>query len=104
MQVWNSKTKKANGVALDIDLQSLVGSQTVPFIYEDYVSNQNVAKGIMKLYKTSTKEKQRLSRQVLKYAKTEFDHQKTIDLWHNTMIETLKKFKENNQKWNLIEI
>ena len=103
-QVWNSKTKKANGVALDIDLQSLVGSQTVPFIYEDYVSNQNVAKGIMKLYKTSTKEKQRLSRQVLKYAKTEFNHQKTIDLWHNTMIETLKKFKENNQKWNLIEI
>ena len=103
-QVWDSNTKKANGIALDIDLQSLVGSQTVPFIYEDYVSNQNVAKGIMKLYKTSVKEKQRLSKQVLKYARTEFGHQKTIDLWHNTMIETLKKFKENNQKWNLIEI
>jgi glycosyltransferase involved in cell wall biosynthesis len=103
-QVWNSNTKKANGVALDIDLQTLVGSQTVPFIYEDYVSNKNVAKGIMKLYKTPLKERKRLNKQVLKYAKTEFGHQKTIDLWHNTMLETFKKFKENSQNWNLIEI
>ena len=102
-QVWNSKTKKANGVALNVDLKTLVGSQTVPYIYEDYVSNHNVAKGIMKLYKLSSKEKERLSKQVLKYAKQTFGHQKTVDLWHDTMIDTYNKFKENNKKWDITE-
>jgi len=103
-QVWNSKTKKANGVALDIDLKTLVGSQTVPYIYEDYVSSQTIAAGIMKLYKMNKKEKTRLSKQVLSYARETFNHQNTIDQWHNTMLKTHKKFKENKQKWNLIEI
>ena len=49
-QVCNSQTGGENGVALDIDFKTLVGSQTVPYIYEDYVSNDNVAKGIMRLY------------------------------------------------------
>ena len=103
-QVWNEKTKKANGVALNIDIKTLVGSQTVPYIYEDYVSNINVAKGMMKIYKLSDKEKGKLSRQVLKYAKEIFGHQKTIDQWHETMLKTLKIFKEDNKKLNIIEI
>ena len=93
-QVWNSKTKEANGVALNIDFKTLVGSQTVPYIYEDYVSNENVAKGIMKLYKINSKEKKKLSKKVLTYAKTVFSYQKTIDDWHNTMLETHKRYKE----------
>ena len=103
-QVLNSKTKKANGVALDIDLKTLVGSQTVPYIYEDYVSSQTISTGIMKLYKMNKKEKTRLSKQVLSYARETFNHQSTIDQWHDTMLKTHKKFKENKQKWNLIEI
>jgi glycosyltransferase involved in cell wall biosynthesis len=100
-QVCNSQTGDENGVALDIDLKTLVGSQSVPYIYEDYVSNKSVAKGIMKLYKLSTKEKNRLSKKVLKYANTEFAYQKTIDLWHETMIKTLEKFKSKKQNFDI---
>ena len=45
--------------------------------------NENYTKGIQK---------------VLKYANTAFGHQKTIDLWHNTMLNTLNKFKEKKKK------
>jgi glycosyltransferase involved in cell wall biosynthesis len=100
-QVCNSQTGDENGVALDVDLQTLVGSQSVPYIYEDYVSNKSVSKGIMKLYKMSTKEKSRLSKKVLKYANTEFAYQKTIDLWHETMIKTLEKFKNKKQNFDI---
>jgi len=100
-QVCNAQTGDDNGVALDIDLKTLVGSQSVPYIYEDYVSNKSVAKGIMKLYKMSTKEKNRLSKKVLKYANTEFAYQKTIDLWHETMIKTLEKFKSKKQNFDI---
>ena len=100
-QVCNAQTGDENGVALDIDLKTLVGSQSVPYIYEDYVLNKSVAKGIMKLYKLSTKEKNRLSKKVLKYANTEFAYQKTIDLWHETMIKTLEKFKSKKQNFDI---
>jgi glycosyltransferase involved in cell wall biosynthesis len=100
-QVCNSVVGGENGVALDIDMKTLVGSQNVPFIYEDYVSNQNVAKGMMKLYKMSDKEKTRLSKKVLKYAKTEFGHQKTVDQWHETMLTTLAKFKEKRKTFDI---
>jgi glycosyltransferase involved in cell wall biosynthesis len=100
-QVVNSVTGGENGVALDIDLKTLVGSQTVPFIYEDYVSNENVAKGIMKLYKKSDKEKARLSKKVLKYARGEFGYQKTIDQWHETMLDALEKFKKEKKSFDV---
>lgn len=103
-QVCNARTGGENGIALSIDTKSMVGSQSVPYIYEDYVSTKNTAAGIMKLYKLSKKEKSRLSKQVLKYAKTEFGYQKTIDQWHDTMLDSYNKFKENPKKWKKIKI
>ena len=35
----------------------------------------------------------------LKYAKEEFGKQKSVDAWHNTMLETLEKFK-NRKQWS----
>ena len=97
-QVCNARSGGENGVALDIDLKTLVGSQNVPYIYEDYVSNKNVAKGIMKLYKMPIQYKKKLSSKVLKYANTEFSHQKTIDQWHQTMLKTYEDFKNRKEK------
>ena len=90
-----------NGVALDVELKTLVGSQTVPYIYEDYVSNESVASAIKKLYdKTKTKEqKKKLSDKVLRYANTAFNYQKTIDMWDESMLEAIEEFK-NRKYWS----
>ena len=105
-QVVNDLEGGENGVAMNIDLKTLVGSQTVPYIYEDYVSNKNVANSIMKIFKLNKKEKRKLSKKVLRYAKKQFGHQKTIDAWHDTMTSTLKEFRDtkNNRKWKVIEV
>ena len=103
-QVCNALEGGENGVALNVETKSLVGSQSVPYIYEDYTSNPSIAKGIMKYYNLSELEKNNLKEKVLKYAKTEFSYQKTIDLWHDTMLKTYKNFKENYKSWEKIEI
>jgi len=103
-QVCNALEGGENGVALNVETKSLVGSQSVPYIYEDYTSNPSIAKGIMKYYNLSELEKSKLKEKVLKYAKTEFSYQKTIDLWHDTMLKTYKNFKENYKSWEKIEI
>ncbi len=102
-QVVDHRDNTQNGVALDIDFKTLVGSQTVPFIYEDYVHNENFAKAIMKLYSMSEKDRKALSRKVKDYADTQFNHQKTVDDWHESMIETIEKFSDR-KNWSIEEI
>jgi len=102
-QVINDIEGGENGVALNIDFKSLVGSQNVPYIYEDYVDNKSIAKGIMKFYNTDLKKKNRLSKKVLRYAKKQFNYQKMIDDWHNTMLSTLEKFNKKEKKWDVTE-
>ena len=107
-QVVDHKNGTENGVALPIKVQTLVGSQSVPYIYEDYVDNADVAKGMFRLYKLGKNKtkRDRLKKKVYKYAKNEFSYQKTIDMWHETMLTTMNKFKNNKNKkqWTLTEI
>jgi glycosyltransferase involved in cell wall biosynthesis len=102
-QVCNSIEGGENGVALDIDIKTLVGSQSVPYIYEDYVRNENTAKGIMKLYNMPKHKLKKLSAKVLRYAKNQFGHQKTVDMWHETMIKTFEDFKNKENNWTVTE-
>ena len=104
-QVVDHRDGSHNGVALDIDTKSLVGSQLVPYIYEDYANNENIAKGIRKMYDLSKNdyEYSMLSKKVENYAKTEFSYQKTIDLWHDSMLETIETFK-NRKRWDTTTI
>ena len=92
-----------NGVGLDIDLKTLVGSQSVPYIYEDYVKNENVALGIMKMYELSDVERQNLSRKVFNYARSEFSFQKTVDDWHNTASNLVENWKKNRKTFSVQE-
>ena len=102
-QVVDHRDETQNGVALDIDFRTLVGSQSVPYIYEDYVHNHNFAEAIMKLYEMSSQEKKELSRKVKKYANEEFSYQKTVDMWHNTMMQAMKDFR-TRKNWQIEEI
>ena len=100
-QVVDHRDQSENGVALPIEFKSLVGSQGVPYIYEDYVSCESAAKGIMKLFNLSDFERDMLNEKVLKYAREEFSYQKTVDLWHDSMIQAIENFK-NYKKWERI--
>lgn len=107
-QVVNHVTGRENGVALDIDTKTLVGSQSVPYIYEDYVNNKNVANGILKLHKLWSKkpnEFKKLKKKVLNYARKEFSHQDIVDAWHDSMLKTISNFKEEKSKksWEMIQ-
>ena len=105
-QVVDHRDGTENGVALDIKQRSLVGSQTVPYIYEDYCCQKDAAEAIFKLYNMNDFEKELLSNKVYNYATTQFDIKDTVNGWHNTLLKTIKKWKKNKKmrKWEKIEI
>ena len=98
-QVVDHRDGSQNGVALDIDCKTLVGSQMVPYIWEDYVTCENVAKGIMDLYEMPDDVKRDLRTKVRDYATSEFSYQKTIDAWHDTALDIVKTWREKRTDW-----
>ena len=101
-QVVDHRDGSENGVALPVELRTLVGSQQVPYIYEDYVTNETTARGILKLYDMGAEARNDLGKKVRQYVKSEFDMQKTVDLWHETLGRLIDDWKTNKKKrWSV---
>ena len=102
-QVVDHRDGSENGIALDVDLRTLVGSQQVPYIYEDYTTIENTAASIMKMYDLGPKKRAKLGKKAREYAISEFNIDTTIDKWHNTMKKTIEDFKDY-KAWECITI
>jgi len=98
-QVVDHRDGTENGVALDVELRTLVGSQAVPYIYEDYTSNDSIADAILKMYNMTDEEKKALSVKVSKYAQSEFSYQKTVDEWDSTLSELIENWKDRYKRY-----
>lgn len=94
-QVVDHRDGSENGIALPVEMRSLVGSQLVPYIYEDYVSNQTVAAALLKMYEMGPVERARLGAKAREYVKSEFNLQKTVTDWHETLSKTIDDWKRD---------
>jgi glycosyltransferase involved in cell wall biosynthesis len=103
-QVVDHRDGTHNGVAIPIEFKTLVGSQGVPYIYEDYVAAESISSAIMTLYNKSPDEMKALKVKVKNYAKTQFNIHDTIDDWDRTMIECIEKFKTGYKAWECEEL
>lgn len=104
-QVVDHRDGSENGVALDIEFQSLVGSQNVPYILEDYVSAESVSKGIYKLWSLPDDDRKKLGQKARDYVLSEFSYQTTIDLWHESLTNLLNKWQTDKPKlWTIEEV
>ena len=104
MQVVDHRDGSQNGVALNIDFRTLVGSQGVPYIYEDYAINENVAKSLMQMYELGPDERKALGQKAKQYVEDEFSLDETIRLWHETTSETIANWKERHPRVECIAI
>jgi len=103
-QVVDHRDGSENGVALPVDFRTCVGSQIVPYIYEDYTANETTAAAIEKLYRMTPDERRILGQKANNYVKSEFDYQKTIDMWHETLNKTIGSWKENYKSWKKVTV
>lgn len=100
-QVINHRDGSINGVALPVEFKALVGSQHVPYIYEDYVSQKTVANGIMELYELGKDKRRELGEKARQYVLEEFSYKKTIDLWSDSLLDTIENWKSKQNRIHL---
>lgn len=100
-QVVDYRDGSENGIALDVELRTLVGSQQVPYIYEDYVSVETVAQAFLKMYEWGPEKRRQIGAKARQYVLSEFDLQKTIDAWHESLNEVIDNFRKSSVRWTL---
>jgi len=96
-QVIDHRDGSENGVALDIKLRSCVGSQTVPYIYEDYSSIEDTADAIHKIYSMSEDERSAIGEKAREYVQSEFSMEATIDKWHDSLKTLVDNWREGER-------
>jgi len=100
-QVVDHRDGSVHGVGLDIELRTLVGSQQVPYIYEDYVSVETIAQSFMEMYEMGPIRRRQIGAKARQYVLSEFSLQTTIDQWHDSLNETIERFRNRKHRWTL---
>jgi glycosyltransferase involved in cell wall biosynthesis len=101
-QVVDHRSGVENGVALEPSKRILVGSQLVPYIYEDFADQKETAEAFYKIYKMTDSEKESLAKQMADYLDYEFNYEKVVQAWDETMDNCITNFKTNPpKKWEL---
>ena len=94
-QVVDHRDGSENGFALEPDVRNLVGSQMVPFIYEDHVNNHNVANAFMRMYELGPEGREELGEKARSYVMSEFNISDTVRLWDETLTSTMETWNSN---------
>jgi len=107
-QVVDHRDGSHNGVALDPDVRNLVGSQMVPFIYEDHVNNDKVADAFFHLYELGADGRKELGQKARSYVMSEFAMADTVRMWDETLSQTIDTWQNNREEiyesWTVEEL
>jgi glycosyltransferase involved in cell wall biosynthesis len=103
-QVVDHRDGSENGIAIDVDCRSLVGSQNVPYIFEDYSSIESISDAIFKFYEMSEDDREALGKKARDYALSEFGYDDVITQWNESLHDVYKTWKENYERWAIFSI
>ena len=97
-QVVDYRDGTEHGVAIEPAARTLVGSQMVPYIYDDHVNYLDVADAYMKVYKMTPEEKQAMTAKATAYCEHEFRYEDMIQKWDETLDKCITDWKNNKPK------
>ena len=103
-QVVDHRDESHNGIALDVEMKTLVGSQGVHFIYEDYVSSKTISNAIMKMYEFGPEKRKELGQKARDYVLSEFNIKNMINDWDRTLKDTIQNWRKRYKPWECREL
>lgn len=94
-----------HGVALEPVERSLIGSQMVPYIYEDIVGKKDLAEAFYKVYKYTPEEKELIGKRSMEYVNFEMNLDNVVAEWNRTLEDTIIQFKNGKfPLWELVPL
>lgn len=84
-QLINPDTLEVHGIALKPDFTSTIGTQNIPYLNEDYVSNTKISNALLDFYSLDYEKRKKIGQRALKYVKENFNYDKMIQSWLNSL-------------------
>lgn len=98
-QVEDHRTGEQYGIALEPEVKSLVGNQQVPYIVEDFVSHETLAKALMQMYEFGPEERSRIGSRAREHALQDYNAEHMISEWDRTLTDTFQSWKTRYNRW-----
>ena len=98
-----------NGIGLEPASKAIIGSQEVPYIYEDRLSGKSVSDSLMKMYELGQEERKKMGESGRKHVEENYGFEAFASDWSNFMTEIHDECgswdtRKNYKSWELIEV
>ena len=103
-QVEDHVTGEQYGIALNPESQCLVGNQSVPYIYEDFVTHDTVTKAYMDMYEMGPEKRKELGIKAMQHAHRDYNLNDVVSEWDRTLTDCIDNWKNRHKKWEKIEL
>tara|TARA_R100000231_G_C5320413_1_gene163236 strand:+ start:263 stop:1528 length:1266 start_codon:yes stop_codon:yes gene_type:complete len=97
------------GIGIEPSSKALIGSQQVPYIHEDRVSEKDVVDAMVQMYEMSKEERAKLGKLGRKHVEERYNFESYQDGWVKILDDVKEKYgswseRKNYQSWKLINI
>ena len=97
------------GIGIEPASKSIIGSQDIPYIYEDRINKDEFVDSLEKLYNMSKEERDVLGLKGQEYVNKNYNFQKYVAKWRHVLKETCEKHgswdnRKNYKRWETIEV
>jgi glycosyltransferase involved in cell wall biosynthesis len=97
------------GVGLEPTSKAIIGSQHIPYIYEDRLSEEVVVNALLEIYNKSPEERAKLGEACRKHVMTNFNFEDFQSRWDKIFTGIYEKHgswstRQHWQKWNIQEV
>ena len=102
-QVENHRTGEQYGIGIDSEVRTLVGNQMVPYIYEDFISHETLARAFTTVYEWGPDKRAEVGKRAQAHALQDYDMGNLIKEWDRTLTNLLDNWR-HQQRWTRIEL
>ena len=97
------------GIGLEPASKAIIGSQQVPYIYEDRVSDEQVVESLMKMYEYGKEKREELGKNGREYVLQNYSFELYTKRWNEIMIDVHEKFgswdtRNGYNSWEMINL
>ena len=96
------------GIGIDPSSKALIGSQQVPYIYEDRISEEDFVDALIKIYNMSNEERDSLGTKGMKHVEENYNFEKFQNRWLNLIEDIIERLgswetRKGYKSWQLVE-
>lgn len=97
------------GIGLEPSSKAVIGSQQVPYIYEDRLSEEQVVGALMTMYEYGKEKRSELGKNCRKHVLENYSFEVFSERWEKVMTDIYEKFgswenRKNYNRWELLKI